>query len=201
MNLTRNLGELPLRAHQDDQDLPVYTVAALEHPLVASALEEPPSWEYLLSHHSPSRYSRTLSVRIRTRYLRLCARCTGQVLGGVAWFAVLLFCQRLHLSLFSAEAQWPLALFPTSAAWDWVSQSVGPRESANILRLISGALVGFALADLAGALVTAHWVVLTVGVLVLVTYVVVILVALRATGAWRHVLEEHFPGLDLRQTD
>ena len=154
-------------------------------------------WEYLVSHHLPSRFSRTLRVRFGSRIIHFCARCSGQGLGVLVWLAVLFGSLATHVPLFDARVQAPVALLPLVPAWDWVTQSVGRRESRNSVRIASGLLLGFAFADLLATIVSRHWILFVGGVLILTAYVVALTVILRLTGAWRHVLVEHFPGIGL----
>lgn len=161
--------------------------------------EEPvdPGWEYLVSHHLPSRFNRTLRVRLGGRTVHLCARCSGQGLGVLAWLVVLLACLAGHLPLFAVRVQCVVAFFPLLPAWDWVTQSAGRRESNNSLRLVSGTLLGFAFTDLVATLLLGRWTLFIGGVLILAAYLVALMAILRWSGAWRRVLQEHFPGVDL----
>ena len=106
----------------------------------------------------------------------------------------------LRLSVFSFVVQSIVSLLPLLAAWDWTSQSLGRRESTNSLRLLSGVLLGIAFIDLLGLLVFRQFEMFLGGVLILALYFAGIAILLRVTGAWRRVLEEHFPGIDLGST-
>lgn len=98
----------------------------------------------LLSHHPPEHISRTLCIGWGRSHYRICARCTGMLLGICLFFAAWGF---------GATAQLPaLALLPLSAGLvlpavvDFNRQLVARRESTNHRRLITGAMFGFALA-------------------------------------------------------
>jgi len=154
-----------------------------------------PAWEYLLAHHFPSRYSRTIAIRFGRRSYHFCARCSGQVVGALAYLAVVLVSPSARSLLFDPRVEWVLAFFPLLAAWDWVGQAEGRRESTNPLRIVSGALLGFAALDVLALLLTGRWTSLAGAILVVAAYLGVVALALRASGAWRRVLEEHFPGI------
>jgi hypothetical protein len=107
----------------------------------------------------------------------------------------------LVTSLLGTRASlWPpellFALAPLPAASDWLTQTVARRESRNVLRIITGVLLGASFGDLIRLLLLGAWANFGLGLAVLATYVAFIGLALRWSGAWRHVLAEHFPGLD-----
>ncbi len=162
-----------------------------------SARAEPPAWEYLLSHHAPDRLSRTIPVRVGLRLVHFCARCSGQVLGAVGWLGIYFAARAVPFALFSPLGQILFAVLPMPAAWDWISQTVQKRESTNPRRLLSGLLLGAALADALALLATWHLLLVLGAVVVFAAYAMVLAAILRVTGAWREVLERHFPGIDL----
>lgn len=156
-----------------------------------------PEWEYLVAHHQPDRYSRTLGLHWRGRTVHFCARCTGQALGLVAYGTAFVLLAGWYPGWFSTPGQYLFAVLPLPAALDWLAQSVGRRESNNGVRLGTGLLLGIAYADLIALLVTGRWAFLLDGFAVFGLYLASIAVVLRVTGAWRRVVEEHFPGLTL----
>jgi uncharacterized membrane protein len=156
-----------------------------------------PRWEYLLSHHSPERWHRTLAVRRAGRVLHLCARCLGQAVGSLAWVSCAIAALFEHFPMFSLRVQAVVALLPMAAALDWATQSMTLRESTNQLRVASGAMLGFALTDLVGALIARQWFVVAGGIGVLAIYAIGLTVVLWVSGAWRRVLEQHFPGVEV----
>jgi uncharacterized membrane protein len=160
------------------------------------APSNPPDWEILVSHHAPARYARTFGIRLRRRTLHVCARCSGQLAGLAALVVLLLLGNHLPLPLVDPRAQVLIALAPLPAAVDWATQTAGGRESNNAIRLISGALLGFAFTDAVALLVLEKWTFFEGAVLVFGAYVVALLLFLFGTGAWRSVLREHFPGID-----
>ena len=154
---------------------------------------EPPPWEYLLAHHGPGRYDRTLRLPFGRRRVHLCARCTGQGLGVVAFLvgaAVLIAGGR---PLFEPSFQLLIALAPLPAAIDWLSQSMGRRESTTSVRVVTGMLLGFAFADLVALPIVRPWWWFAIGIGIFALYAIALLSALLASGAWRAVLREHFP--------
>ncbi|MCI4372418.1 MAG: DUF2085 domain-containing protein [Thermoplasmata archaeon] len=157
---------------------------------------EPPGWEVLISHHLPARYARTFAIRYRGQAIHFCARCSGQVLGLLALLLVYWVGTRQSLPLFGQNIQLLIALAPLPAALDWTTQALGRRESSNLLRAASGALLGFALTDVVLLIVTQRWLFVGGAFLVFTVYVAAVLLALKFSGAWRRVLEEHFPGFD-----
>jgi uncharacterized membrane protein len=158
---------------------------------------EPPAWEVVISHHLPARYARTFAGRFRGQTLHFCARCTGQALGLVACFLVFWVSALQSLPLFAPGAQFLIALGPLPAAFDWTTQALGRRESSNRLRVASGTLLGCALTDMLLLIVTERWLFVGAGLLVFAIYAAAVLIVLKFSGAWRRVLDEHFPGFDL----
>lgn len=152
-------------------------------------------WEYLLSHHLPARFNRTITIRGRIRTYHVCARCTGQLFGLFAWVATFAAFAALRLSIFDHRVQLLFALLPLPAALDWFTQATGGRESRNSLRVISGALLGAAFTDLVASVLLARWTIVVAGVFVLLLYIIALMVSLRLSGAWRKVIADHFPGI------
>lgn len=163
-------------------------------PAAPSLPPAPPDWEILLAHHGPERYHRTYRVPWRNSSLHLCARCTGELFGTVAFLALLGAALAHLLPLFDPPFQLPFALAPLPAALDWVTQSIGTRESTNPLRIVSGALLGAAFADLLALAFTGQWLLFLGALGVIAAYIGGIGFILYRTGSWRRVLEEHFPG-------
>jgi uncharacterized membrane protein len=156
-----------------------------------------PAWEFLISHHLPSRFNRTIAIRWRSRTYHFCARCSGQLLGVFAWLGTFGILDAAHFSIFDFRIQLLFALFPLPAAVDWVTQASGHRESRNLLRLLSGVLLGVTFTDWVASLVLAQWTLLIAGLVVFLLYVGGLMAALRLSGAWRKVISEHFPGITL----
>lgn len=163
----------------------------------APPLSASPDWEILISHHLPHRYDRTFALPGRARAIHVCARCTGQLLGLVAFAILYLLRADLPVPLFVPTTQLLFALAPLPAAIDWLAQSAGRRESSNPVRVITGAFLGVAFADAVALLLTENWLLFAGAVLVFALYVATILSILKVTGAWRRVVEEHFPAAPL----
>jgi uncharacterized membrane protein len=153
----------------------------------------PPEWEYLIAHHFPDRYGRTLTARIGRRSYHFCARCTGQLVGFAAVLAALLAVPAVWLLGSTPLAGLVLGLCPSFALVDWLAQTTNSRESSNRLRVISGGLLGAAFGGLVAFGLKGSWLLFGLGFLVLGGYLVVALVVLQRTGAWRRVIAEHFP--------
>lgn len=157
----------------------------------------PERWEFLLSHHLPAQYARTLPVPGTRGRRRLCARCTGQGLG-VAAYAALVLTATLPLAfVLQPPFQLVWVVAPLPAAVDWSLQAIRGRESTNLRRLISGALLGAAFLDVLLLLLTRTWLGVAAAVVVFLAYALGIAALLFASGAWRRVLEEHLPGIVL----
>ncbi len=154
-----------------------------------------PEWEYLVAHHPADRYARTLGIRWRSRTLHLCARCSGQLLGLIVYLTAFVLLADRMPGWFATPAQYGVALLPLPAALDWLAQSIGRRESTNGLRLATGLLLGIAYADLVALFVTERWTLLLGGLALFAVYLGLIALVLRATGAWRRVIEEHVPAV------
>ncbi|MHB8351642.1 MAG: DUF2085 domain-containing protein [Thermoplasmata archaeon] len=153
-----------------------------------------PEWEILLAHHGPERFHRTYRLPWGNPSLHVCARCTGELIGIAGFLALLGATLARLIPLFDPPVQLLFALAPFPAALDWVTQSLGRRESTNHVRLFSGALLGASFADLLALAITGRWLLLLGGIVVAGLYVGAIGFVLFHTGAWRRVLEEHFPG-------
>jgi uncharacterized membrane protein len=152
-----------------------------------------PGWEYLIAHHQPDRYCRTLTLRTPSGTLHFCARCTGELVGFVglalAFVASPVFARDLTTPIGGVV----LAALPSLAWIDWLSQSVGSRESTNLTRLGSGGLLGVALGGLVVFGVTRDWLLFGTGLAVLATYLAAAALGLQWKGVLERVVLEHFP--------
>ena len=160
--------------------------------------DEPPRWEFLVSHHLPTRYGRTLVFSIGGGTVHLCARCTGQAIGVLTFLLLFLASDPVRTSLFLPAIQIAFALAPLPAAVDWLTQSLGRRESSNGGRVLSGLLLGLSFANLLALPLAGQWPLFLALLFVVALYAAGLAVVLGVTGSWRRVLEEHFPGLDVR---
>ncbi len=149
--------------------------------------------EYLLSHHRPARYSHTLLVRIRGRRVHLCARCTGQAIGALAFVLAVVALPQFRSPLFLPQFQILFGIAPLAATLDWTSQALGRRESRNGLRIVTGALLGVAWTDTLTLLLTQHWLYFLAAVGFFFVYAIVIFLVLQRSRALERVVAEHFP--------
>lgn len=95
-------------------------------------------WSMLVSHHPPCDYDRTL----RVGGLRICTRCFGVLLGAVAGLAL-----RVGHCPIAATIRAPVAiLLPVPAVLDFIAHEFGLGAGSNATRLLSGLLVGLAVA-------------------------------------------------------
>lgn len=118
-------------------------------------------------------------------------------MGVLSTFLLFIGSSRLGVDFLSGGFQLLFAVAPLPAAADWLTQSLGSRESWNRLRLVSGLLLGMAFADALLLLLTANWILFSAAVLVFSLYVASIAIVLSITGGWRMVLNEHFPELEI----
>ena len=90
--------------------------------------------------------------------VRLCARCSGYLLGLIAPLLVHNYLGIDLLGFLGPDFQMrAVVLFALPYAFDWVTQSWGVRESRNGLRLATGILLGvdiFVFSRLGGSLLT-----------------------------------------------
>ncbi len=153
----------------------------------------PPAWEYLIAHHLPARYGRTLTLRIGSRAYHFCARCTGQ---GIGFLLVLtLF---LASPAFGTVASAPFALvvfglLPSPALADWLWQSARSHESNNPVRVASGALLGAAFGGLVGYGLSGRWWLFGGSFALLGLYLALATLVLYRSGTMERVVAEHFP--------
>jgi len=158
-----------------------------------SGLPSPPDWEILIAHHFPNRYSRTIALRIRRRSYHFCARCSGELVGFLGLIVPFLALPSVGATFSSPFGGIVLGVFPSVPLVDWLSQTLGRRESTNGLRVASGILLGAAFGGLVGYGVTARWAYFGLGLGVLAGYLAIAAAVLYRTGVWQKVLAEHFP--------
>lgn len=88
-----------------------------------------------------------ITLRFFKREVRLCARCTGYVIGLVIYsFIRNFFDLHLFYSLSIQSQLYLCSLFAIPLMFDWVTQSWGWRDSNNRLRLSTGAIMGVGVA-------------------------------------------------------
>lgn len=96
---------------------------------------------YLLSHHEESELYRCYALRIGNKTVHLCSRCVGIYAGIV--LGLFLHAQ----TLFSSRAYLPaIAVLPLFALIDWSFSVFAGWRGHNVLRTLSGLLLGIAYA-------------------------------------------------------
>lgn len=93
---------------------------------------------FVLSHHRPSEYDRCYSPRVAGRRVRVCARCLG-VYPGIATgiLTALFLLDDTPVALVAL-----VALLPLPALCDWALTTFRPARGYNVVRTITGALLG-----------------------------------------------------------
>ncbi|SDX92767.1 DUF2085 domain-containing protein [Halopenitus persicus] len=94
---------------------------------------------YLLSHHEPAEYDRCHRLRVGSRTIHLCARCSG-VHPGIAVGIVLGTGGWLGGTLGLAA----IAVLPIAALVDWTLTAGRPEAGSNRVRTATGLLLGTA---------------------------------------------------------
>ncbi|WP_096391647.1 DUF2085 domain-containing protein [Halopenitus persicus] len=94
---------------------------------------------YLLSHHEPAEYDRCHRLRVGSRTIHLCARCSG-VYPGIVVGSVLGIGGWLPGSLGLAA----IAVLPLAALVDWSLTAGRPDAGSNRVRTATGLLLGIA---------------------------------------------------------
>jgi len=129
--------------------------------------EEEPSLSFLLlAHHETKNLHRTIHMRFLGKDYYLCSRCTGKYSGVLAVFVSFLLGLHiptwLHLLI--------MAFFPLPSTIDWLTQSIGIRESKNWIRILTGHMLGIAWGLLFLSLIRNMLHLFLYGVLILATY-------------------------------
>jgi uncharacterized membrane protein len=153
----------------------------------------PPDWEILIAHHAPHRYGRTIAVRWGRRRYHFCARCSGEALGFLALIVAAALLLSFRDSLATPLVGIVLAIVPSVAWLDWISQTLGRRESTNPLRVVSGVLLGGSLGALIVYGATGRWLYFGAALAVLLAYLVSAAAVLLRSNVWQRVIAEHFP--------
>jgi len=101
-------------------------------------------YKYLLSHHLPKDYDRCFLIKIRGESYRICARCSGWYLSFLIFWLLLLFDVDFLLNYKIIV----LYFFPVPAILDWSLHKLTRFKGTNILRFITGILIGLTFAML-----------------------------------------------------
>jgi uncharacterized membrane protein len=153
----------------------------------------PPEWEWLIAHHAPARYDRTLAAHWGGRTVHFCARCSGELFGIAALAGAVLLFPLLRVPLGAPVVDELLACLPAAAATDWLLQTVRGHRSTNPIRVATGFLLGVAFAGWALLALRGEWVGFAIGGAIFAAYVGAVAEVLRRTGSMARVLAEHFP--------
>lgn len=89
-------------------------------------------------------HSHWFTLYLIGKKIRICARCTGYILGFTFLYSLN---KMFRLEFFSITSKWslyPFFLLLLPLVFDWLTQSWGLRESVNGIRFITGLLFGFA---------------------------------------------------------
>lgn len=99
-------------------------------------------WKYLLSHHLPKEYNRCIILKFHNKKIRICSRCSGWYISFLL-FWVLFFS---GLNFFLNYKIIILYLFPIPAIIDWSLHRFKIYQGINLLRIITGFLIGLTFA-------------------------------------------------------
>jgi len=137
--------------------------------------EEPSLSFLLLAHHETKDLRRTIHIRFLGKDYYLCSRCTGKYSGVLAVFVSFL----LGLHIPSWMHLLIMAFFPLPSTIDWLTQSIGMRESKNWIRILTGHMLGIAWGLLFLALIKGTLHLFSYGALMLATYLALIFIFIR----------------------
>ena len=91
------------------------------------------TWTSLIAHNH------WIRLDCRGGSLRLCARCTGLIIGFVSLLGVMSFLDLKFFFYLSLPNQMIVCfLFAVPAIWDWTTQSWRLRSSTNMIRIVTG---------------------------------------------------------------
>lgn len=143
-------------------------------------------FEAIVSHHPPSQAGRTLRLPLGWgRSVRICARCTGQLIGAVIAVVCVV---RWHISPLSAIVVG--AACPLPGILDWTTQALCLRESCNALRLVTGAMFAFGCTIVGWQVFSGSMVSGALGLLAVGIQAASALWILRRCGAIERILDE-----------
>jgi len=128
--------------------------------------EEPSLLFLLLAHHETKKLHRTIHIGFLGKDYYLCSRCTGKYFGVLAVFVSFLL--GLHIPVWLHLLI--MALFPLPSTIDWMTQSIGMRESKNWIRILTGHMLGIAWGLLFLSLIRGMLYLFLYGVLILAAY-------------------------------
>jgi len=137
----------------------------------------------LLSHHEIENLHRTIHIRFMGKEYYLCSRCAGKYSGVLAVFVSFL----LGLNIPGEVHLLIMALFPLPSTIDWLTQSIGIRESKNWIRVITGHMLGIAWGLLFISLISGMLNLFLYGFLILATYLASIFLFIWKTNALKNL--------------
>jgi len=129
--------------------------------------------QYILSHHESNEFYKCYFLKIKNTKLYLCSRCFGIYLGIVMGLAAIWF--------MFLESVWFLfiILAPIPALMDWTVTEFSNKKGYNVIRTITGFLLGIAYAIAVFLLITEFpsFKVLLVGLFYALTAVILLKLA------------------------
>jgi len=93
---------------------------------------------FILAHHDRHHLNRCIRIQPKNRAVFVCARCTGILIG----FTAHIILSVTVLSFSALVGDILLFILPFSSVVDWITQSLGYRESINRIRISTGFLLG-----------------------------------------------------------
>jgi len=138
----------------------------------------------LLAHHETKNLHRTIHIRFLEKDYYLCSRCTGKYVGMLA--VCVSFLLGSHISVWLHLLI--MAFFPLPSTIDWITQSVGMRESKNWIRVLTGYLLGIAWGLLFLSLIKGMLHLFLCGILILATYLASIFIFSWKTGILKNLV-------------
>jgi len=94
---------------------------------------------FLLSHHTVDKLHRCLKLKFKSHRIYLCARCSGGLLGFIVG---MLFIKIVEPFLSEIQTMLLASFTAIPALLDWSTQKLKLRESTNIIRVMTGFLLG-----------------------------------------------------------
>jgi uncharacterized membrane protein len=145
---------------------------------ITDELQITPSVFFLVtSHHPPCQLNRTWRFNIFGHKVYICTRCLGQNSAIVfSLLSILVFGFRVD-SISAAILFFGILPFP--ATIDWLTQTMGWRESINAIRITTGFLYGVSIGICLGCILTFNLKALLFAVIFYPVYLLVVLGILR----------------------
>ncbi len=165
---------------------------------ITSEVEIIPSLLFLATaHHPPCQLNRTWRFTIWGHKFYICTRCTGQYLGTLAALYLVLFGGFLVEGLLVKIILF--GVFPLPATIDWLTQTLGQRESINSIRSTTGFLYGFSIGTSLACVLTLNWKALTFIVPVYTLYILFVMYLLVRLNVLKKYLMPYKSFLSMEQ--